>query len=571
MNHLLTILILLLFSFQCRIFKPSSLDPGEDLGSLQSLLRLLSLADAFNTYSQTVLFMKFTDPGGNPYINGTVTYSVFNEADESGIPVSPYGESGNVQDYTVTLDANGRGFLTFNERGIASLTVKNSGGTLVGAASFRIYNGITKQMFSLLTQGGIVQFLLEDIANYRNQLASNLSFTPLGSANGRQFIYLEVQTSFMAIDKNTAIGYIASSADGEYYDQVTKIDGVTIEKNVSYELILKISKPVFNGGEYVFFLSEERRNYPALTYLSTRNLVIKIPNLFPPNSSLATILPIATNAFLFTDSINPSWMYPTIYFGNGRYVVSPTYFPAIEIRPTLLNANFEPTADLISGFSCQMSNFANDSIAYQVATIAGIDYLQCPSATLSTTAPVRSLDTYVLNNNPVNFDGSGINFQSPVFFAHGKFVSLLGSNPYLGYTFPTANYGSPFPTITRNGTAISGLSTSQTPTYSLLRDIKSSGNSDYLIISTDPTFASPTVEIYRSTDSFATATLVPAFPGNYHSPINKGEQLQSANGKINYSYSISAGTGVGFFPVYLTRFTQDDGTWEALPRLIKIR
>ncbi|MGE8722548.1 hypothetical protein ACO2KH_15940 [Leptospira terpstrae] len=570
MNRILTTLILLLFTFQCRIFKPSSLDPGEDLGSLQSLLRLLSLADAFNTYSQTVVFMKFTDPGGNPYINGTVSYSVFNEADENNTPVSPYGESGNVTEYTVILDANGRGFLYFTERGIASLTVKNSGGTLVGAASFRVYNGITKQTFSLLTQGGIVQFLLEDIANYRNRLASNLSFTPLGSANGRQFIYLEVQTSFLAIDKNTSIGYIASSTDGEYYDQVTKIDGVTIEKNVTYELILKISKPVFNGSEYVFFLSEERRNYPALTYLSTKNFVFKIPNVFPPSSNLATSLPIATNAFLFTDSY-PSWMYPTMFFGNGRYVITPTYYPAVEKRPTLLNANFEPTADLISGFSCQMSTFENDAIAYQVATIGGIDYLQCPSATFTTTAPVRSIDTFALNNNPVNFDGSGINFQSPVFFAHGKFVSLLGSSPYVGYTFPTGNYTSPSPTITRNGTAISGFSTSQTPTYSLLRDIKSSGNSDYLIISTDPTFVSPTVEIYRSTDSFATATILPTFPANYHSAINKGEQLQSTNGKLNYSYSISAGTGVGSFPIYLTRFTQDDGNWEALPRLIKIR
>ncbi|MCG6141970.1 hypothetical protein [Leptospira mtsangambouensis] len=565
----ITILILL-FTFHCRIFKPSSLDPTEDLGSLQSLLRLLSLADAFNTYSQTVVFMKFTDPNGNPYINGIVTYSVFNEADENGIIPSQYGESGNVQSYTVTLDVNGRGFLYFSERGIANLSVATSGGTLVGAASFRIYNGITKQSFSLLTQGGIVQFLLEDIANYRNQLASNLSFTPLGSVNGRQFIYLEVQTSFVSPSQNTSIGYIASSADGENYDLVTKIDGVTIEKNITYELILKISKPVFNGSEYVFFLSEEKRNYPALTYLSTKNFVFKIPNLFPPSSNLATSLPIATNAFLFTDSY-PSWMYPTMYFGNGRYVITPTYYPAVEKRPTLLNANFEPTADLISGFSCQMSTFENDTIAYQVASIGGIDYLQCPSATFTTTAPVRSIDTFALNNNPVNFDGSGINFQSPVFFARGKFVSLLGSSPYVGYTFPTGNYASPSPTITRNGTAISGFSTSQTPVYSLLREIKSSGNSDYLIISTDPTFVAPTVEIYRSTDSFATATLLPSLPGFYHTAINKGEQLQSVNGKLNYSYAISAGTGFGFFPVYLTRFTQDDGNWEALPRLIKIR
>lgn len=565
----ITILILLL-SFQCKIFKPSNLDPTEDLGSLQSLLRMLSLIDAFSTYSQTVVFMKFTDPSGNPYINGIVTYSVFNEADENGIIPSQYGESGNVQSYTVTLDVNGRGFLYFSERGIANLSVATSGGTLVGAASFRIYNGITKQSFSLLTQGGIVQFLLEDIANYRNQLASNLSFTPLGSVNGRQFIYLEVQTSFVSPSQNTSIGYIASSADGENYDLVTKIDGVTIEKGVGYEVVLKISKPVFNGSEYVFFLSEEKRNYPALTYLSNKNFVFKIPNLFPPNSNLATSLPIATNAFLFTDSY-PSWMYPTMYFGNGRYVITPTYYPAVEKRPTLLNANFEPTADLISGFSCQMSTFENDTIAYQVATIGGIDYLQCPSATFTTTAPARSIDTFALNNNPVNFDGSGINFQSPVFFARGKFVSLLGSSPYVGYTFPTGNYASPSPTIARNGTAISGLSTSQSPTYSLLRDIKSSGNSDYLIISTDPTFVSPTVEIYRSTDSFATATLLPSFPGFYHTAISKGEQLQSVNGKLNYSYAISAGTGFGFFPVYLTRFTQDDGNWEALPRLIKIR
>ncbi|EKJ87004.1 hypothetical protein CLV96_3261 [Leptospira meyeri] len=571
MKNIITAILLLLFSFQCKIFKPSDLDPSQDLGSLQSLLRLLALADAFNTYSQTVAFMKFTDSNGNPYNAYKVEYSVFNEADENGVPVSDYGETGNIRTYTLTLDPNGRGFLTFSERGIATLTVKTPGDVIVGSTSFRIYNGITKQSFSLLTQGGIVQFLLEDIANYRNQLASNYSFTPLGSANGRQFIYLEVLTSYAGPDKNSAVGYIASSADGENYDLVTKIDGVTIEKNISYELILKISKPVFNGAEYVFFISEEKRNYPALTYLSTKNFVFKIPNLFPPGSNIATSLPIATNAFLFTDPNYPSWMYPTIYLGNGRYVITPTYYPAVEKRPTLLNADFGPTADLISDFSCQMSTFENDAIAYQVATLGGIEYLQCPSVTLSTIAPVRSLDTYALNNNPVNFDGSGLTFQSPVFFARGKFVSLLGTSPPVGYTFPTGNYTSPSPTILRNTSFITGFSSSLAPSYPLLRDVKSSGNSDFLILSTVPTFSTPSIEIFRSIDSLASVTVLPSIPTAYSTGISNAEQLQSANGKLNYSYSISEGTGVGSFPVYLTYFTNDSGTWEALPRLIKIR
>lgn len=570
MNRILTTLILLLFTFQCRIFKPANLDPGEDLGSLQSLLRLLSLADAFNTYSQTVVFMKFTDPGGNPYINGIVTYSVFNEADENGIIPSQYGESGNVQSYTVTLDANGRGFLYFSERGIANLFVANSGGTLVGAASFRIYNGITKQTFSLLTQGGIVQFLLEDIANYRNRLASNLSFTPLGSANGRQFIYLEVQTSYAAPNQNTSMGYIASSADGENYDLVTKIDGVTIEKTISYEIVLKISKPVFNGSEYVFFLSEEKRDYagPPPTFIGNRNLVLRIPAFFTPNSSAVIGLTLDPTLFLYRPDDFP-WMYPALYFGNGKYQISPTLYGAVETRPTLLKTDFSVNQDMSSGFSCNLADGNVNSVGFQVVAIGGTDYLQCPSFILGNqTFQVRSIEGQSLSNRNVIFNGTPNNFQSPPVFVRGKFVAILGT---AGYAFNADPYTQATPTLTRDSSPISGFTTGLSNTDPLLRSVKSSGNADFFILSNVPNFSTPSIEIFRSTDSLASVTLLPNIPTAYSTGISNAEQLQSTNGKLNYSYSISAGTGVGFFPVYLTRFTQDDGNWEALPRLIKIR
>ena len=567
----ITILILL-FTFHCRIFKPSSLDPTEDLGSLQSLLRLLSLADAFNTYSQTVVFMKFTDPNGNPYINGIVTYSVFNEADENGIIPSQYGESGNVQSYTVTLDVNGRGFLYFSERGIANLSVATSGGTLVGAASFRIYNGITKQSFSLLTQGGIVQFLLEDIANYRNQLASNLSFTPLGSVNGREFIYLEVQTSFVSPSQNTSIGYIASSADGENYDLVTKIDGVTIEKGVGYEVVLKISKPVFNGSEYVFFLAEEKRDFagPPPNILGFRNLALRIPAFFTPNSSAVIGLTLDPTLFLYRPDNFP-WMYPALYFGNGRYLISPTFYSAVETRPILLNSDFSVNQDLNTSFSCNLANSIVNSVGFQIVSIGGTEYLQCPSSSLTSPIQVRSIEGNTLSNRVVNFDGTQ-NFESLPVFVRGKFVATFGPSP-IGYTFNADNYSLPNPTLVRNASPISGFisSISNSGTSGILRTVKSSGNADYFILSNNPTFSTPNIEIFRSTDSLASVTLLPGLPGTYSTGISNAEQLQSVNGKLNYSYAISAGTGFGFFPVYLTRFTQDDGNWEALPRLIKIR
>ncbi|EMJ89138.1 hypothetical protein [Leptospira meyeri] len=566
-------ILILLFTFQCRIFKPSSLDPAEDIGSLQSLLRLLSLADAFNTYSQTVAFMKFTDPGGNPYINGTVSYSVYNEADENGVPPTPFGESGNVQSYTVTLDSNGRGFLYFSERGIASLTVKNSGGTLVGAASFRIYNGITKQSFSLLTQGGIVQFLLEDIANYRNRLASNATFTPLGSANGRQFIYFEVLTSYIAPNQNTSIGYIASSADGENYDLVTKIDGVTIEKTVGYESVLKISKPVFNGSEYVFFLAEEKRDYsgPPPAILGFRNLALRIPMLFTPNASSVITLSLYPNFFLFRPDNFP-WMYPTFSFGNGKYLISPTLYGAVEVTPTLLNSDFSVNQNMTAGFSCNLADATFNSVGFQMVTIGGTEYIHCPSSTLpASTIMARSIEANSLNNRLVTFNGTQ-NFESLPVFVRGKFVATFGVTP-IGYTFDADAYPSPNPTLTRNGSQIPGFtsSISNSGTSGILRSVKSSGNADYFILSSNTTFSTPSIEIFRSIDSLASVTVLPSIPIVYSTGISNAEQLQSANGKLNYSYSISAVTGVGSFPVYLTYFTNDSGTWEALPRLIKIR
>ncbi|MCW7487491.1 hypothetical protein [Leptospira meyeri] len=573
MKNIITAILLLLFSFQCKIFKPSDLDPSQDLGSLQSLLRLLALADAFNTYSQTVAFMKFTDSNGNPYNAYKVEYSVFNEADENGVPVSDYGDTGNIRTYTLTLDPNGRGFLTFSERGIATLTVKTPGDVIVGSASFRIYNGITKQSFSLLSQSGATQFILEDLANYRNRMTSNATFTPLGSANGRQFIYFEVLTSYIAPNQNTSIGYIASSADGENYDLVTKIDGVTIEKTVGYESVLKISKPVFNGSEFVFFLAEEKRDYagPPPAILGFRNLALRIPALFTPNTSSVITLSLYPNFFLFRPDNFP-WMYPTFSFGNGKYLISPTLYGAVEVTPTLLNSDFSVNQNMTAGFSCNLADATFNSVGFQMVPIGGTEYIHCPSSTLpASTIMARSIEANSLNNRLVTFNGTQ-NFESLPVFVRGKFVATFGVTP-IGYTFDADAYPSPNPTLTRNGSLIPGFtsSISNSGTSGILRSVKSSGNADYFILSSNTTFSTPSIEIFRSIDSLASVTVLPSIPTAYSTGISNAEQLQSANGKLNYSYSISEGTGVGSFPVYLTYFTNDSGTWESLPRLIKIR
>jgi len=575
MKQLLTILLLILFSFQCKIFKPSDLDPSQDLGTLQTLLRYLALADAFNTYSQTVTFMKFTDSNGNPYVNGIVEYSVFNEADENGVPVSPFGESGNIQPYTVTLDTYGRGFLFFSERGIAKITVKNSGNAVVGNASFRVYNGITKQSFFWLTQSGPTQFFLEDLANYRNRLGTSNVFTSLGSANGRQFLYLQIQTSYTSSTQYSSTGYIISSADGENYDQVTKVDGVNLKVDSGYETFLKISKPMFNGSEYVFFVSEERATYPAPgTYQSNRNLIFKIHQSFPSTSEVIN-LPIASDANLYRPDMFP-WIYPAYYF-SGRYLVTPTYSSGTQTRPTLLNENFAVNQDVVLGFSCAVAEPNLTALSYQLVNVGGTEYLQCQSSSSpplgNTTYQVRSLDSVGLSNRIVTFDtgGGGYTFQTPPFHVRGKLVALLTNSGVIGFTFPTDNYAGASPTISRNASQITGFTTLLANGNPLLRSVKSSGNADFFILSTQPTFAATTIEIYRSTDSLASAFPLPPIPNEYNSPIANAEQLQSANGKLNYSWSIYGPIGIGSLPVFLTRFTKDDGNWEDVPRLIKIR
>lgn len=578
MKNLITAILLLLFSFQCKIFKPSSLDPSQDLGSLQSLLRFLALADAFNTYSQTVAFMKFTDSNGNPYNAYKVEYSVFNEADENGVPVSDYGDTGNIRTYTLTLDPNGRGFLTFSERGIATLTVKTPGDVIVGSASFRIYNGITKQSFSFLSQTGATQFILEDLANYRNRMASNFTFTPLGSANGRQFIYFQVQVS-SSPPNSTSVGYIASSADGENYDQVAKIDGVTIEYNssASYQVLLKISKPTFNGTEYVFFLSEEKRDFagPPPTFLGNRNLALRIPSFFPPSSVAVQSISLPTNYHLFSDFYTPSWYYPTLYLGSGRYMITPLFSGAP--RPLIVQLDSDTTVDLVSGFSCATGTPDYHLVAYQVITHSGANYLQCPiNAPFQSTFVSKSIRISDLISNQVTFDATSFYFDSPIFQIQDQLVALLSPalNTYYGYTFPNGSYSFSNPTITRNSNLISGFTSGIAGVSSNLRTIKSSNSIHYFLLSNVANFSvPPTIEIYRSTDGLASASLLnPTLPTAHVNPtVTNAEQFQSANGKLNYSYAISGGTGIGTFPVYLTYFTNDDGTWEGLPRLIKIK
>ncbi|PJZ44330.1 hypothetical protein [Leptospira brenneri] len=566
----LTILILI-FSFQCKIFKPSDLDPSQDLGTLQTLLRYLALADAFNTYSQTVAFMKFTDSNGNPYNAYKVEYSVFNEADENGTPTSPYGETGNIQTYTLTLDANGRGFLSFSERGIATLTVKTPADIIVGNASFRIYNGITKQSFSLLSQSGATQFTLEDLANYRNRMASYFSFTPLGSANGRQFIYLQVQTA--SPPNSYSVGYIASSADGENYDQVTKIEGVNIQITTE-EYRLKISTPTFNGSEYVFFLSEERWSYPALVFQDNKNLFIRIPAFSPPYSVTAQSIALPTNYRLFSDVYTPPWYYPSRYLGSDKYLITPML--STTPRPLIVQLDLVNTVDLVNDFGCSTSVLTGiSSVAYQVIAHSGFNYLQCPTITFGNTFVSKSIRIPDLVSNQITFDAvSPMSFESPIFPVQDQLVALLYSAPtYYGYTFPNGSYSFSNPTITKNASPIPGFASTIPGNSSRLRTIKSSNSIHYFLLSNVPDFSvSPTIEIYRSTDGLTSASLLATVPTAYNSSIaTNAEQFQSANGKLNYSYYTTANTGIGSFPVYLTYFTNDDGTWEALPRLIKIR
>ncbi|MCW7463432.1 hypothetical protein [Leptospira limi] len=563
-----TVLISILF-FQCRIFKPSSLDPSEDIGSLQALLRLLALADAFNTQSQSVLFMKFTDSNGAPYANGVIEYSVLNEADENGVATSPYGESGNVQIYTATLDTSGRTFLFFSERGIANVSLKNASNTFIGTASFRLYNGITKQLFSIYKQTGNAQYILEDLANYRNRLATGTTLTSLGSANGRQFIYLEVQSNFNGTNNFTTTGYIASSADGEYYDQITKIDGVSLSRNSTTETVLKLSVPMFNGSDYVFFLSAETRNYPALTFLSNKNFYVQFSASLPPASATA-IEKTLPNLHRFFESDDKTWYYPALSLGSGKYLGTPLLSGVP--RPLIIQLDSDTTPDLVGDFSCSVATPDVSLVAYQLITHLGVNYLQCP-VTFGSTFVSKSIKIPELTTNQVTFDAlSPTTFDSPIFPVQDQLVAILFTSPnFFGTTFPKGSYANSNPIIPKNSSQISGFNTSIGGSASRLRTVKSSNSNHYFLLSNAPNFFSPTIEIYRSNDNLTSVTQIPSLPSLYSTGITNPEQLQSANGKLNYSYAISAGIGIGSLPVYLNYSTRDDGTWESLPKLIKIK
>ncbi|TGM85354.1 hypothetical protein [Leptospira bouyouniensis] len=574
MKRFILLIILSSSLFQCRIFKPSSLDPTEDLGSLQALLRFLALADAFNTQSQTVVFMKFTDANGTPYVNGIVEYSVINEADENGISVSPYGETGNVQTYNATLDAQGRAFLFFSERGLAFISLKDSGNNFKGSITFRIYNGITKQLYSILSKNGDSQFILEDLANYRNRLASNYTFTPVGSANGRQFIYFEVQTNFQATDKFSTIPYIASSSDGENYDQIIQIDGVNLERNVTYETGLEFSRPMFNGQEYVFFVSKETRTYPGLAYSTNENLVLRIPVFFPPSVTTLAQKKLPSGYTFFSDNSYNSWYYPALYLGSGRYMGTAMF--SGSPHPVLLQLDSDNAPDLVTDFSCSNATPDSSLVAYQVISHLGINYLQCPTNAYDgqNNFVSKSLRIPDLISNQVTFDAvSPATFDSPTFPVGDQLVALLFSSPnYVLNTFPIGSYSSATPTITKTPTPISGINSSIGGGSARLRAVRSSNSIHYFLLSNMPTFSAPTIEIFRSVDGLSSVNqIIPSLPSLYSTPISNPEQLQSTNGKLSYSYAISAGIGIGSLPVYLTYFTRDDGSWEDLPKLIKIR
>lgn len=571
MKKLFTAILLLSLSFQCKVFKPSDLDPSQDLGTLQTLLRYLALLDAFNTYSQTIAFMKFTDSNGNPYGNGTVEYSVYNEADENGVPTSPLGETGNVQTYTLTLDLQGRGFLFFSERGIATLYVKNSGNATVGTTSFRIYNGITKQAHSFLSTTGSIIPTMEDISNFRNNFASAF-LTPLGAANGRQFLFAEISTSYIAVDNNDSVGYIISSADGENYDQVTKIKGVTINTRPTTKSQLKISQPTFNGTDYVFFLSEELDNYPAFTFLSNRNLFVQIPAAFTPSEVTVQEKTLPTGHRLFSQDIS-SWFYPTLYVGNNRYMITPYDTTTAQYRPALVQLDSNNFTDLYNGFSC-LNTFPNiNFIAFQVVSHSGNNYLQCQTNALGTTYLANSIRTSDLSTNNIIFDAvSPITFNSPVFAQGNRLVALLNNaGTYVGYTFPNGSYASSNPTITKNTNPITNFTSSFAISDPHLRAVKSSNSVDYFILSNQANFSAPTVQIIKSSDNMSTAFTLPNPPSDYPISFYNLEQIQSANGKLNLLWSTSVNLGVGSRTIYLTRLTNDDGTWETLPKLIKIR
>ncbi|MDF3818838.1 hypothetical protein P3G55_02945 [Leptospira sp. 96542] len=561
--------LIFVFMNNCTLFKESPFDPNGELATILNLIRMGNLFRNFTTQSNYVFLFHIKDSNGAPLNGKYVKYTVYNEADENG-------EVGT--EFNTLIDVNGRSFLGFSERGIAKVKVFNnlSDTESIGEFQFRLYPDLTNSNFNFLSISGNVSPSLDDLSAYANGLGTNYTLEYLGSANNRQFLQITVQKSFGS-SENTSDIYIISSTDGLNYNTVTKIDGIDVNYSTSSnnKSEVKISKVTFNGFEYIFFLGEIKSVIAPISVQAHKNLVVRLPSNFIPRA--VTAEPLILPSDYEINSLRPSspeapQNLPTLSFGN-RFLISP-YKAADTIYVPMLIDLTGSTPIVFSGVgSCAFNNSYSYNY-YKIFQYEGIDYLHCrESGLISQNYTMNSIRSYDYHNNEITFNTGGDNYQSPPFVTPKmKLIGIVGNvSPYNGYRFPVSGqYLNTNPTISMDTNPITGLTTSITA-QGTIRDTKISDGNEFVILSDNYSLQpAVSVDIFKSSDDFNTATKLSPVPTTYGMSGLNFEQFQTSNGTINLTWFSSQANGVGSFPVYLQRTSGSDDSWNEIPRIIKI-
>lgn len=576
----LTVLCLIILQLQCKFFKVSDLDTNGPIANALLLLRLISLSDALFSQSNTIAFFTFKNSSGLPCSACEVRYSVFNEEDERGTKTSTLGESGNVVEYKSLLDSDGRAFLTFSERGYATLDVyiDSSSTTSLGTFRFRNYAGLTYENFSFVSATGEINATLEDLSNYRNRFASYYSFDSLGSANGRQYIYFQVVRTFDP-SANISIhdGYIASSSDGLNYDQVTKLENVTISFDAVNKTEIKVSKPGFDGNQIVFFIGEVTASLGGV-FISGKNLVLRFPVGTQPMNATPESLSLPADYFLFAGTVS-SPIFPVLSLGN-RWLLAPYYIPDSVNYPMVISLDGSFSQNINSApFNCNLGVNSEFADTFQIYESSGTKYLQCPdsgSALGGANLGMKSFRTLDLVANTITYNAGSFTFESPPVVAETKQIVSIANGPNVSlYLVQTANYTNALPTLSL-GSEIPNTTNLNFAGFPDLRFVLNSGGVETAVMASNPTFnVAMNINLFKSTDGFSSVSVLPTIPSNYPVSWTNPQQIQSKNGLVNINWassqSVTRGSSVGSLPIYLQQSTDTSGNWQSVPKLLRIK
>lgn len=572
-----TVLFVLLSNlfFGCTFFKESALDPNSPLNDLLGFLRLGTLVDNLTNSPDTIILFTFRDGNNIPFASHQISYSVNNEADTNGVPTSLFGESGNVQEYSQTLDSTGTGTLFFSERGLAKVILFNTNvpPEAIGEFTFRVYPDLGKEQFQILSQTGDFQVVVQDISSFRNGYGGTTDYLPLGVVNGRSFLYFETFTNFVLPDGSLEKrGHIASSPDGIVYDTVTDISGLNLYSfpppNALARQEALPSRVAFDGINYHVFLSVKEYDNAGSPLGTTVSRVL-IPSFFTPREVQALPTQLATNI-----DINPDLTFSPFFFFQGK-LVTMLDDGISALYPALMDVDGGNVIDLNGpAYSC---NLTNESFytTLQVFTQAGLPYLFCGEGAINTSLyNFRAVPGNNLNS-ATNQDFTIATFvfdAPPVVVDNNLVLANSTSGVYLMdmSTFPGGTSTSTFlpNTNTSIGDAI-------TPNF---RFVRSSGGAHFGLTASDPALTSIfDIEIIHFRNNFTNNLVIPA--GSATPPVSDftfsgSERWQSLQGNffVQWMGDQTIDLGATFLRAFkVANLNLTNNTWPEIPQLVKIR